>query len=201
MRTPTFLLVSAVTLFSAALSIGACKAPPQPEAPAAAAAPNYAVTATVRDIMAAIIDPAADGVWNSVKTTVSAEGTVNTVPTTDEEWRNVRRAALTLIESTNLMLMPDRKVAWPGEGPAAPGDELHPDEVYALIQKDPRAWRNMTLMLRSAANEVIKAVDAKNANTMLDVGERLEIACETCHTRFWYPNQRFPEGYGTVTSK
>ncbi|MBM4409083.1 MAG: hypothetical protein FJ038_10940 [Chloroflexi bacterium] len=146
--------------------------------------------------MAAIIDPAADEVWEAVSFTDGVDGTTSTAPRTDEDWKRVRRGALALIEGANLLLMPGRRVAQPGEGSAAPGDELHPDEIAVLIRKDPRAWSNMTDALRRAADEALRAIDARDSDRLFDVGERIEIACESCHTRFWYPNQRLPPGYG-----
>jgi len=55
-------------------------------------------TATVQDIMLSLIDPSADGIWNSVSTTITKTGTEDKQPRTDQEWQEVRRHAITLIE-------------------------------------------------------------------------------------------------------
>ena len=60
-------------------------------------------------------------------------------PATDEDWAEVRRHALIVSEAANLLLMPDRPVAPPGEPSLAPGVELTPEEIRALIDKNPDA--------------------------------------------------------------
>lgn len=188
MKTSALLIALAVPVI---LAVSARHAAPHAQVPSSVT-PTYVTAASIRDVMAAIIDPAADIVWEAVAITATADGVVNTAPATDEQWKDVRRGALTLIEGANLLLMPGRRVAQPGEGSLAPGDELHPDEIATLIRKDPRAWSNMTDALRRAANEALRAIDARDTDRLFAVGERVENACETCHTRFWSPNQRLP---------
>ena len=36
---------------------------------------------------------------------------------------------------------------------------------------------------------LLKAVDAKNVEGIVDAGDKLDKACETCHLKYWYPNQ------------
>src|SRR6476619_932513 len=73
--------------------------PPPPPAPA-----SLRLTATIKDIMDSMVDPSADILWESVATIVSAKGTEERRPKTDEDWANVRRAAIRLIEGPNLLV-------------------------------------------------------------------------------------------------
>ena len=73
-------------------------------APAAEAEPAFRTTATVKDIMDAVIDPNADVLWESVSTTINAEGTVEKMPRTDEDWSQVRRSAMTIVDNTGVRL-------------------------------------------------------------------------------------------------
>src|SRR5690242_10252370 len=81
----------------------------------AAVAPHFALTSTIKDIMDNIVDPEADIVWAAVSTTIGPKGPVNKVPHTDEEWAEVHRHAVILFEASNLLVMPGRHVAKPGE--------------------------------------------------------------------------------------
>src|SRR2546422_1189109 len=92
-------------------------------------------TATIKDIMDSMVDPSADTLWESVATIVSAAGTEERRPKTDEDWTNVRRAAIRLIEGTNLLVMDGRHVAKPGEKSENPGIELEPQQMEDLINK------------------------------------------------------------------
>src|SRR5207237_5099408 len=77
--------------------------------------PEFQTTATIKDIMDSMVDPGSDVIWDSVETVVSAKGTEEKMPRTDEEWKNVRRHAIMLIEAKNRVLIPGPKVAHAGE--------------------------------------------------------------------------------------
>ena len=102
------------------ISIAACKTPPPPAQVSAPAQPEYAPTATIKEIMLSIVDPSADVVWLSVTTVQSAAGTVDSAPKNEEEWQKVRQGAVALTEAANLLVMPGRHVAHPGEKSEVP---------------------------------------------------------------------------------
>src|SRR5262245_48920274 len=91
------------------LSMAACQPEKAAEAPTPAA-PPYATTASIQELMQAIVDPSADKVWESVGTTVTAKGADERRPRTDEEWQEVRNGVVALLESTNLLMMPGRRI-------------------------------------------------------------------------------------------
>src|SRR5262245_60774292 len=108
-----------VFLAAAAASGAACRATTP-----AATQPEYTPTATVKDIMQFVIDPSADVVWNAVHTVVTPDGMQEIEPVTDEDWINTRAGAIRLVEATNLLIVPGRRVARAGEKSEAPGVEL-----------------------------------------------------------------------------
>src|SRR4029078_3650620 len=108
----------------------------QPPAPPAGPQPEFRTTTTIKDIMDSIVDPSADELWESVATTVDATGVHDKYPQTDEEWKAVRRDAIRLLEGSNLLLIPGRHVAKPGEKSENPGIELEPEQMEALINQD-----------------------------------------------------------------
>jgi hypothetical protein len=168
---------------------GGCKAP-DPEPPFATTA------ATIKDLMLSIIDTNADVVWLSVSTVHSEKGTIETQPRTDEEWAAVRHGALALAEASNLLMMPGRRVARPGEKSETPGVELEPEEMDVLINKDRNAWNARAKELHDAAMAVLAAAEARNAEKVFELGDGIERACENCHSQYWYPNEVKP---GPVT--
>jgi len=154
--------------------------------------PEYTASATIKDLMQAVIDPSADDVWLSVTTVMSDAGTVETEPKTDEDWAKVRYGAIRLTEASNLLIVPGRHVARPGEKSEAPGVELEPAEMEALILKDIPGWRNRAKALQEAGLAALKAADARDAHRIFEVGEQIEEACENCHRTYWYPNEKIP---------
>ena len=91
-----------------------------------------------------------------------------------------------------MLMIPGRRVARPGEKSETPGVELEPEEMDALIAKDPAAFHKRAADLRTAALEVLDAVDKKDADKVFAIGEHIERACENCHTHYWYPNEKIP---------
>jgi hypothetical protein len=167
----------------------------QAAAPAPAPAlppPDYTPTATIKDIMQSVVDPNADVVWLAVTTVQSAKGTVESAPKTDEEWTKVRHGAIALTEASNLLIVPGRHVARPGEKSETPGVELEPSEMEALINKDIPAFRMRAKALHEAGLAAIQAIDNKDAQKLFDIGEQIDQACENCHKQYWYPNEKIP---------
>jgi hypothetical protein len=193
MLTARWFSASVVVCVASLVSVAACHRPAaETTAAAEAPPPPYIPTATVKDLMQAVLDPSADVVWLSVTTIQSAKGTVETAPKTDEDWTKVRHGAIALTEAANLLMVPGRHVARPGEKSETPGVELEPSEMEVLINKDLGAWRKRAHALHEAGVAALQAIDAKDANRVFEVGEQIERACEGCHSRYWYPNEKVP---------
>lgn len=192
MRRSTVLVVIAIAAFGVSVLINTTCSAPKEQAPA----PEFTATATIKDLMLGVVDPSADVVWNAVHSTVGDLGVLDVKPQNDEEWANVRYGAIRLVEATNLLMIPGRRVARPGEKSEAPGIELEPDEMDKLIAEDRPGWNKRALALRAAALEALQAIDAKDPDKVFIIGEHIEAACENCHLKYWYPNQVLPPGYG-----
>jgi len=137
--------------------------------------------------MDGIIDPAADTIWNSVSTTITMQGKEEKAPHTAEQWTTVRRSALQLLEASNLLQIPGRPVAKPGERNDQ-GIELQPEQIEKLINQDRHAWIALAHSLHDAATLAISAAEAKDPAKVLESGEQIDNACERCHQQYWYPH-------------
>jgi hypothetical protein len=139
--------------------------------------------------MESIVDPSADGIWDSVEIVATLQGTEEKRPRTDEDWKGLRKHAVALVEASNLLLIPGRRVAQPGQRAEFPSADLHPEEVEAAIAKYPEAWGNRAHVLHDAATETLHAIEAKDVKQLLDAGDVLDQACESCHRAYWYRPQ------------
>ena len=108
---------------------------------------------------------------------------------------------MTLAEAANLLMIPGRQVARPGEKSETPGVELEPEEMDALIAKDRAGWNKRATALREAVLEVLTAIDAKDPDRVFELGARIELACENCHSQYWYPNEKLPPLQGSEPGK
>jgi hypothetical protein len=138
-----------IVLLSAAAI--ACSSAPDP--------PPFKAVADNKLLMQAVIDPMADVVWDSVKTIVTAKGTEDIRPRTEEDWTNVRNAAVALTESGNLLMLVPRA-------------------------KDGGEWMKAAQQLITTGEAAIRAADAKNADRLFTVGGDIYEACSNCHRQY-----------------
>ncbi len=166
------------------LAVSGCSGgqPPRQET---AAAPEFRLNATIRDIMDSFIDPAADHIWDAVAITVTAKGREEKYPRTDEEWKELRRRAIQVMEGANLLLVPGRHVARPGEQ-VDPRIAIPPDQIEVLINQDRAAFTKMAHDLYDSVLPVLQAIEAKDKDTLLEVSDGIDRACENCHITYWY---------------
>ena len=191
-RVPWVLLLSVSPFIVSLLVVSGCRGQQQPPKAEEPAQPPYAPVATIKDLMDSIIDPSADVVWESVATVVGKNGTVDRAPKTDEEWNNVRNGAIRLVEGSNLLMMPGRHVARPNEKSSTPGVELEPEEMEKLVNADRAAFYSRAKALHDSSFAALQAIDAKDAEKLIDIGEKIDVACENCHTQYWYPHEKLP---------
>jgi cytochrome c556 len=165
---------------------GGCSrsAPPPPSAP------EVAPTATIKDLMDAMVDPSAEFLFDNIVEIVDEKGIIDKTPKTDDEWKEVRRRALMLVEAPNLLVMPGRKVAKPGEKAEYPEVELVPEQIQKLIDDDRDAFVRRARRLQDTAALALKAIDARDKKELFSRLGDVDKACESCHLHYWYPNDK-----------
>jgi hypothetical protein len=132
------------------LLLPACGGSPAP--------PPFKPIVDVKQLMASVIDPQADIVWESVGTITTAAGTEERRPTTPEQWAAIRNAAITLAESGNLLMMVPR---------AKGGD-----------------WMKYSRELIDVSEEAVRAADARNAERIYEIGGDINDKCMQCHEQY-----------------
>lgn len=121
--------------------------------------PPFSTTLSMKQFMEWVVDPAADVIWDSVKTVMTLEGTKEIRPRTDEEWAAVRNGAATLAESGNLLMI---------EGRA----------------RDRKEWMAAARRLIDMSGRALKAAEAKNVDALFAAGEDIYHACAACHRQY-----------------
>jgi hypothetical protein len=121
--------------------------------------PPFDTTVSVKDLMANVVDPTADGVWESVGTIYTKEGAFEKAPKTDEEWAEVKASAIELVEIGNLLMLPAR----------SGGNDDWIKHAQALIAQSKVA---------------IKAIDAHDKDGVFNAGADIYDACVNCHKQF-----------------
>src|SRR5262245_44664895 len=118
-----------------------------PSVIAQAPSSEFQPVATMNQLMVEIIHPASNEILLAV-----SRGQLRS----DQEWSVVRRAALALAESGNLLIMRNRA----------------PD------------WVAQSRSLIDVGTAVYKAADAKDAKAVASLADRVDAACTSCHKQF-----------------
>lgn len=153
--------------------------------------PPFAPVATVQDLMLHLVDPSADALWQSVETVYSEAGEEKRQPRTPEEWSAVKRHAVTLAEAANLLMLERQVVAT--EAPPEKLGYLGTKEIGERVTANRAEFNRFAVLLRETATQALKAIDAQDADALLEAGGPIDAACEGCHLAFWYPGQGRPE--------
>jgi hypothetical protein len=178
-------VLCAVALGTAALGFGAPSSVAQQKP-----ATDGQICLSIKDLMESIIDPSADVLWGAVGTVVDQDGIHESLPKTPEDWLDVRRAAVRIIEGCNLLMMPGREAAPAGATSEAPGVELEPAQIATLVNRNRKSFNAFAKALQALGAEALRASEAKNAAVLLDIGAGMENVCESCHQTFWYPQAK-----------
>lgn len=182
----TRLLISALL----AVALGGCGS--RPEAPSESG--KFRPTASIQDIMQHIVDPAADGLWESVEVTITSKGEETKQPRNAEEWKTVRSYAIQLAEAANLLAIDKRPVAHGGKAleDSHIKEILPAEQIQAKIDANRPAFNAYARTLQDSADLAIAAVDAKDVAKLVNIGAKIDHACEQCHLAYWYPNDKRP---------
>jgi hypothetical protein len=191
-RTTGFMLA----LAAASLLAACAKSAPPPAATAAAPLPATMPRpqASVVELMASMVAPTADIIWNAVGTESTTKGTVEHKPTNDKEWATLRSQVMLLAEASNLLAVPDRAVMLPGQkftNAPGPGD-LTPEQSQAKIKANWPAFLGFARALQDSAVTALAKVDARDLDGFSEAGGAIDEACEQCHKVFWYPDAPTP---------
>lgn len=162
-----------------------------PRAPAPALWGDMTPIVSVKELMRDMLDPASDYIFDSVSSTITKDGAVDHVPTTQADWDKLRAGAVMIAEGVYLLKVP-RPFAPPGDENNSTGpdpEELSPAQITAKLEKDPVLWNAKIEALRNVGLEVLDIVKRKDVKELWDASENLDHACENCHLEFWYPGE------------
>ncbi len=146
--------------------------------------------ATAKDIMKSMIDPSADFLFQSMQSIGDDSGVREIAPETEEQWQDVRSRLLVLQQLPDLFRVPGLRAARPRDRSMNPEGENEPAEVQALLDADRADFQRRAEKLRDAATAALQAVEAKDKAGLMRGLEGIDVACELCHLKYWYPRDK-----------
>ncbi len=121
--------------------------------------PPFKPVVDTKLLMQAVVDPAADALWEATGWIITAAGTEQRKPKDAEAWTVVRNHAVALTEAGNLLMMAPR---------AKDGDE----------------WMKRAQEMIGQGEAAIHAAEAKEWDKLFTVGGDIYESCSNCHQKY-----------------
>ena len=119
----------------------------------------YNTQLDVQQIMALVLEPASDILWDSGGWVMDSSGYEELYPTTDDGWEFVRQQAAVVVESGNMLAIPGRA-------------------------EDNDAWMIYSEGLSDAGILAMEAAAAQDKEAFFQAGAQLYSACTACHQAY-----------------
>jgi hypothetical protein len=124
-----------------------------------AQAPPFKPVVDTKTLMASVVEKQANIVWESVGEVATLEGVQEIRPQTDEQWQNIRDAAVNITESANLLMISPRA-------------------------QDNQEWMGAAAGLITQGERMMSASDRRNTKDVFEVGADMYEACVRCHMQY-----------------
>ena len=143
------------TLALASVAAGCSKPEPAP-----VAASPYNTQIPMNEVMAHVVNPAAYQFWSGWGVVDDENGSHDLTPKTDQEWEVLENGAATVVTATNAIM--------------APGYARAPEADWNRLAQDV-----IRIALRGK-----EAAEKHDKDSLGDIGEQLDTACDACHAKF-----------------
>ncbi len=120
---------------------------------------TFDTSLTVQELMALIIEPSADILWDSGGWVLDSAGYEELYPTTDDGWAYVRAQAAVLVEAGNMLALPGRA-------------------------EDSDAWMIYSEGMSDAGLRAMAAAQAQDEEEFFQAGAQLYSVCSACHQAY-----------------
>lgn len=124
-----------------------------------ASSDRYVAVADIPELMAHVVEPAAQVYWGAVGWVLDFDGEHELRPANEEEWLAVENAAFAVAESGNLLMMDDRAL-------------------------DDEGWIVMSQALIEIGRRAVEVAEAKDEQGVFDVGAEMYYVCTQCHATY-----------------
>ena len=148
---------SLIVSLGAALLLAGCSAPEDDSA--ASSASFYTTELNMAELMSLVLEPASDILWSSGGWVMDASGYEELYPTTDDGWAYVRAQAAIVVESGNMLALPERA-------------------------EDNDAWMIYSQGLSEAGVLAMEAAAAQDEEAFFQAGAQLYSVCTACHQAY-----------------
>lgn len=119
----------------------------------------YNTSLDMQDLMALVLEPASDILWDSGGWVLDSAGYEELYPTTEDGWAYVRAQAAVVVETGNMLALPERR-------------------------EDNDAWVIYSQGLSEAGLRAMNAAQAQDKEEFFQAGAQLYSVCTACHQAY-----------------
>ena len=147
------------SLIALTVALAACSGEQTADSDDTATTSLYNTTLSVQEVMALVLEPASDILWDSGGWVLDSAGYEELYPTTDDGWDYVRAQAAVVVESGNILALPERR-------------------------EDDDAWVIYSQGLSEAGLRAMNAAAAQDKEEFFQAGAQLYSVCTACHQAY-----------------
>lgn len=155
----------------------------------AATAVAQGSTVDVRAAMQNAINPAIASIWDVSNNAVSDDGGIDTALMDDAKWEQIAAGADRLAAEAQVMAQGTSFIAASPDNYAVSDDAVPMAAVQKHLDADPEGFAELAAGLVEHSKKLAAAARAKDAATASQLVGEMDGVCETCHARYWYPEQ------------
>ena len=155
-----------------------------------AAGTPAAAALSIQEFMDQQINPAGEFLFRSIREVSDDKGHRLEAPATEAAWALVRDQLNVLRRAPEVLGTPGIKAAPAGFKAENPGVESEPAEIQAAVDSNRADFDRRATRLRDAADNAMKAADAKDPRALMRALDGIDKACESCHLRYFYPRDQ-----------
>ena len=148
---------------------------------------------TLHEVMAGSIDPVADVIWEASSKAYGEDGNAQAGLLAAKDWDDIAQAARKLHDGAGIIIAnPDLQVMKPGTKILDEGtvpEAVTAAQVEGYVARDRPGLTAHARELSRIALAIEAAAKTRNPATVVKLSEDLDEVCESCHKRFWYPDQ------------
>ncbi|HEY4214663.1 MAG TPA: DUF6644 family protein [Steroidobacteraceae bacterium] len=145
---------------------------------------------SIQEVMDQQINPAGEFLFRSIREVSDDKGHRLEAPATDAAWAQVREELNVLRRAPDVLGTRGIKAAPAGFKAENPGVESEPAEIQAAVDSNRADFDRRAVRLRDAADNAMKAADAKDPRALMRALDGIDKACESCHLRYFYPRDQ-----------
>jgi hypothetical protein len=143
----------------------------------------------LRSAMKDAVNPAIFGIWDITNNAMSDSGGIDPALMDEAKWATVEARALDLAKVSRAMAAAATLRAAAPDDMAVDEGAVPMDVIQRHVDANPDAFRAFALVQAEHADKLANAAAARDATTAGALVADLDGVCESCHARFWYPEQ------------